>query len=333
MANQGVKFSVGLFITGGIIIAAVAIIWLGVSRIFEKGRLYVTYFDESVQGLAIDAPAKYRGVPIGRVKEIAVAPDSNLIEVILKIDQDVEMGDDTVAQLRMVGITGSMFVELDRRKQGEADRSPTLNFHPKYPVIPSKPGEIRQLLQGVDEVMNHIISLDVEGISDKIKETLNNLNRMMTGANIEKLSADVDKTLRNINVILNADRWDAILVSIEDAGKSLNLVMDKTIANLDGLESTLDKMDGIVTDNEVTIRTAIHDFRMAMHNANRFFENGTTLLDHTDESIYQLRENLLVIGHNLSIASENLSRLIESLSENPSRLLFGNQPAPRPLEE
>ena len=54
MANQKTKFTVGLFITCGVIIAVLAIIWLGVSRIFEKGRYYATYFDESVQGLAID---------------------------------------------------------------------------------------------------------------------------------------------------------------------------------------------------------------------------------------------------------------------------------------
>lgn len=333
MANQRLKFSVGLFIASGVIIAVTAVIWLGVSRIFEKGHLYATYFDESVQGLGIDSPVKYRGVPVGRVVEITVAPDSRLIEVVLKIEQGVKMGPDIVAQLKMVGITGSMFIELDRRKEGEPDRSPPIDFPSKYPIIASKPGEIGELLQGVDEVLNHIKSLDLEGISDRVKQTLDNINQAIAEADIKKISSKVEKSLENINVVLDADRWNGILLSIEEAGQGLQQVMKKANTNLDRLEGTLVKADGIVDANKETIQTAILDLRSALNNANRFFEKGTLLFDHTDDSISQLRENLLVIGHNLSKASDNLNQLLESLTENPSRLLFGKQPAPRVLEE
>jgi len=53
---------------------------------FTKGFLYATYFDESVQGLQVDSAIKYRGVEIGKVQSIGVAPDYRLIEVIMKID-------------------------------------------------------------------------------------------------------------------------------------------------------------------------------------------------------------------------------------------------------
>jgi hypothetical protein len=71
----------------------------------------VTYFDESVQGLDKDSPVKYRGVSIGRVENINVAPDAALIQVVLKIESGLESGiDDIVARLKSVGITGIMFV-------------------------------------------------------------------------------------------------------------------------------------------------------------------------------------------------------------------------------
>jgi len=41
------KFTVGLFVAGGIAFVLLAIIWLGMSRFFEKGQYYVTYFNES----------------------------------------------------------------------------------------------------------------------------------------------------------------------------------------------------------------------------------------------------------------------------------------------
>ena len=116
MASQKTKFKVGLFMASGISIALISFIWLGMSRFLEKGRNYVTYFNESVQGLQRDSPVKYRGVSIGRVERIEVAPDSKLIQVVLKIDSGHTLEKDTVAQLKAVGITGSMFVELDRKK-------------------------------------------------------------------------------------------------------------------------------------------------------------------------------------------------------------------------
>ena len=333
MANQKTKFTVGLFITSGVIIAVLAIIWLGVSRIFEKGRYYATYFDESVQGLAIDSPVKYRGVPIGRVTRITVAPDSKLIEVVLKVESGQEIGRDVVAQLSLVGITGSMFIELDRRKKGEPDRSPKLTFPSNYPVIASKPGEISQLLQGVDEVLQHLKTMDLVGISDRVKQTLDSINMMIADANLKKISSEVERSLENINTILDKNRWEGILSSVETAGQSLNQVMANALSNLDRLEATLTKVDGIISDNEPDIRLAVQNLRSALDQANRFFNSGTLLVENTGESVYQLQENLQAVANNISRASQNLNQLIESLQENPSRLLFGKEPVPRVLEE
>ena len=333
MANQKTKFTVGLFITSGVIIAVLAIIWLGVSRIFEKGRYYATYFDESVQGLAIDSPVKYRGVPVGRVTRISVAPDSKLIEVVLKVESGQEIGRDVVAQLSLVGITGSMFIELDRRKKGEPDRSPKLTFPSNYPVIASKPGEISELLQGVDEVLQHIKTMDLPGISDRVKQTLDSINMMIADANMKKISSNLERSLDNMNTILDKNRWEGILSSIEMAGQSLNQVMANALSNLDRLEATLVKVDGIISDNEPDIRVAVQNLRSALDQANRFFSSGALLVENTGDSIYQLQENLQTIANNISRASQNLNQLIESLQENPSRLLFGKEPVPRELEE
>ena len=333
MANQKTKFTVGLFITCGVIIAVLAIIWLGVSRIFEKGRYYATYFDESVQGLAIDSPVKYRGVPVGRVTRISVAPDSKLIEVILKVESVQEIGRDVVAQLSLVGITGSMFIELDRMKKGEPDRSPTLSFPSNYPIIASKPGEISELLQGVDEVLQHIKTLDLAGISDRAKQTLDSINMMIADANMKKISSNLERSLDNMNTILDKNRWEGILSSIEMAGQSLNQVMANALSNLDRLETTLVKVDGIVADNEPDIRLAVKNLRSALDQANRFFSSGALLVENTDESIYQIQENLQAVVNNISRASQNLNQLIESLQENPSRLIFSKEPVPRELEE
>jgi phospholipid/cholesterol/gamma-HCH transport system substrate-binding protein len=79
-------FMVGFFVLIGITAGIVIIVWLGASQYLQKGKTYATYFDESVQGLQIDSSVKYRGVDIGIVDKIRVAPDYRLIEIIMKIN-------------------------------------------------------------------------------------------------------------------------------------------------------------------------------------------------------------------------------------------------------
>src|SRR4030042_3810826 len=105
MARKTSKFMVGLFTIIGVVIGVIAIIWVGASHYFEKGARYGVYFDESVQGLQKDSAVKYRGVEVGRVETIRVAPDNNLIGVIMKVNLKEDLSKTAVAQLKMAGIT------------------------------------------------------------------------------------------------------------------------------------------------------------------------------------------------------------------------------------
>ena len=124
MARKTSKFMVGLFTIIGVVIGVIAIIWVGASRYFEKGNRYVTYFDESVQGLQKDSAVKYRGVEVGRVETIRVAPDNKLIAVVMKINLKEDLTRTTIAQLKVAGITGLVFVELDRKQPEDEKKAP-----------------------------------------------------------------------------------------------------------------------------------------------------------------------------------------------------------------
>ena len=162
--------ALGLFVTVGVILGVVAIIWVGASKYFEKGDRFVTYFNESVQGLQQDSAVKYRGVDVGRVEAIRVAPDNRLIEVVMKIRLRDEVEKNNVASLRTAGITGIVFVELDRRDPEEPDLSPRVDFASEYPIIPSRPSQIRQIFSGIDEIVEKIKQVDLAGISKSITQ-------------------------------------------------------------------------------------------------------------------------------------------------------------------
>lgn len=332
MASPRTKFAVGLFLTCGMLFAVLVIIWLGMSRFLEKGRYYATYFDESVQGLNIDSPVKYRGVFIGRVESIDVAPDSKLIQVVLKIESGQTFDRNIVAQLKSVGITGSMFVELDRKKAGEPDQSPRLNFPSEYPIVPSRPSEIGELISGINEVLDQIKSLDLEEITGQLKLTLENINRKVSQANVKRISDSIEASLARVNYLLDSERWNQILDSLGQGVRSFNTLINDADRSLDRVDKTIVRVDEIVIDNKKTIKAAIDEFKLAMHNANVFLKKGSSLVNGTDESISNLMHHLLIVVKNLEKASENLNQIMELLADQPSQLIFGEPPVPREVE-
>ena len=313
MASQRTKFTLGLFVTFGIGIACFAIIGLGMSRFFEKGQYYATYFNESVQGLDVDSPVKYRGVSIGRVEDISVAPDATLIQVVLKIESGQTLDSNIVAQLKSVGITGSMFVELDQKQNGERDLSPCFSFPSEYPILASKPSNINTLMQSIGDALSQTKGMDLEGISKKIKRTLDNIDQAIADANVKGLSKTVES-------------------SFEKTAQSLNLIMEKAGHTLDRAENTIGILEGISVAKQNTIKKTIDDFKQTMENASILSQQGISLVGGTQDSLFLLSRNLITIAQNLERASENLNRLIELVSDHPSQIFFGKAPIPRKVE-
>jgi phospholipid/cholesterol/gamma-HCH transport system substrate-binding protein len=329
MASQKTKFAVGLFVASGIGIALMAIVWLGMSRYLEKGHFFTAYFNESVQGLSKDAPVKYRGVPIGRVEKIRVAPDSNLIEVIMMIETGQTLDRSYVAQLKDVGITGSMFVELDRKKPDEPDLSPHISFPSEYPIVASKPAELSQLLGELNSVFSHIKSLDLEGISEKVKLTLDTMNGMMAEADVKGISEKLKSTLEGADRLMARERWDHILASIDQAARSINGLVYRTDRTMKQANQTLAGAERLLTRNEKEVDQALEGLVMAVENVNILLEKGASFISRTDDSAVQLRRQLSVSAQNLEKATDNLNQFLELLADHPSQLVFGEPPAER----
>lgn len=207
MSNKSSKFLIGLFVITGVMMCVFIIIWVGAADLFMKGSNYVTYFDESVQGLQADSAVKYRGVEIGKVQSIKVAPDQQLIEVAMKIDLSADLQYSTTAQLRTLGITGIVFIELDRLKKSDRSSSPIINFKTVYPVIPSRPSEISRFLSDTDAIMQNIKEIDFKGISNQLKNTTHAIETFLAGkqttnvmTNIESTSANLDRSVENFRI-------------------------------------------------------------------------------------------------------------------------------------
>lgn len=295
------KFMIGLFVTMGTLIGVVFVVWMGASKFFEKGLTYVTYFDESVQGLQMDSSVKYRGVEVGRVLKIGVAPDNKLVEVVMKINFREGTEANLVAQLRAVGITGLVFIELDQKQKDETLLGPQMKFVPAYPVISSRPSEIRLIMRGLADIYENIQKFDFEGISQDVKGAAKSVDRFFdntrlaeTMKHVESVSTSLDSTTQKIDRMIAEGRVDKVLL---EAQKSLSETRQ------------------LMTE----LRSEIATVKMAdtAARANRF-------LDHLDRTTRKISYNMEETLESIKSNSENLNRLLERLNQNPSALIFGN---------
>ncbi|MBF0119249.1 MAG: MCE family protein [Desulfobacterales bacterium] len=333
MASLKTKFNVGLFLLLGLILACVAIIWLGMSHYFEEGKNYVSYFDESVQGLDKDSSVKYRGVAIGRVEKISVAPDGNLIEVVMKVNPNLKIEEEIlVAQLKSIGITGIMFIELDQMGKEEIEHSPKIKFEAKYPVIPTKPSDMKKIMQGLDNVYNHIISLDFEGISNKMKATLDTINNAVIDFHFKDISNDFRNVLSNANNVMTPKKWNNLIDSIGKTSDSYRLLANNASNTLSNADETIKRVEGIVSDNKKTLSEVFLELNNSMKNANLMITNLTKVINNTDSKLFNIERHVLVTLQNIESATEHLNRLIEITSEQPSQLLFGEPPKQRDIK-
>jgi phospholipid/cholesterol/gamma-HCH transport system substrate-binding protein len=329
MASKRTKFVVGLFISSGMALAFLAFVLLGVAQLFKKGEYYVTFFDQSVQGLSKDSPVKYRGVPVGSVEKIEVAPDSKLIQVVMRIESGQKLEKNIVAQLKPVGITGSVFIGLDQTKEGEPSLSPKITFPTPYPIVPSKPSEFSTFLTGIDEVLNDLKSLDLKAIPDKISGTLDHLNQVILSADVKGISEEMKSVLVQAKEILNQKRWDRIMTSMEEGVASFRDTMAEAEGAARQGREFMASLQGVVSENAKPIRAAVAEFQRTMEQANVVIGKGNRVVSTADERIGVLYEDLRVTLRNAQRATENLSRLLDRLSEQPSLLLYSRPPEPR----
>ncbi len=333
MASLQTKFFVGIFLVVGFAIAVIGIVWLGMSNYLEKGLLYTAFFDESVQGLENDSSVKYRGVSVGRVTRIGVAPDATLIQVILKIEKDLRLEEDMVAQLKSIGITGIMFIEISRKSPDEPDLSPPITFPVKYPVLSTKPSGIKQFISGVNEVLDRLKVLDLTVVSQKINLTLDQIRQTVEDAQIGKISEEIRSTFEQLEKILDTSKWHQLIDAIQKASLSFDafsINADKTVSNfnktLASFNKTIAKVNKILQENEKGIHQAVLDVDRVLKRANGLLKDGSGLIRNTDERISSLQHQFAVTLKNIETAVENLNRFFELISDDPSQLFFGGPP-------
>jgi phospholipid/cholesterol/gamma-HCH transport system substrate-binding protein len=261
MATGTNHYKLGLFVLLGLAVTLMSVVTLGARNWNEESVRYVSYFDESVQGLELGAPVKFRGVSIGRVAAIGIAPDQRHVEVTSELTipdlQRLSLGGagesalsvhhDLRAQLAQAGITGVKFVLIDYFDDIAVAPSP-LPFAVPPNHIPAAPSTLKGLESSVVKTADNFPM-----IAEDLRITMARLNAVMAEVERAQLPAQAGRTLEQTNQTLQTLNGQ---LGALDAGELSSAVrhslgaFDATTLRITRLIERLEREDGVLASAE-----------------------------------------------------------------------------------
>lgn len=269
-------WKLGLFVLIAILAAIGVTFWIGARRFERDSFKAISYFDESVQGLEVGSPVKWRGVTIGTVAEITVAPDGRQVQVTSDIYTDAlhRLGLETPIaggsfidpnlrmQLASAGITGVRFLQTDFFDP-ERYPPPVLSFPPPWNYVPSTRSTLKSVEDSALDILNKFPDLE-----DDARQALTDLRRTL--ASIDRATAWIQADDGSVNRLLvelraasvklqrtldeaalgkttaslrqSADEVKTAATQVSTAAGSVGELRYEVQASLDALRETLDSV-------------------------------------------------------------------------------------------
>jgi paraquat-inducible protein B len=306
-------WKVGLFVLSGVALAFAGLLWLGTAQFRRQIMRFVTYVDEAVQGLDVGAPVKIRGVAVGSVTRIRIAPDRKRVEIEadVYVDRAVEIGlrpgekplPSLRVQLASAGITGVKYLLADYFEPPERYPVEKLPFELPADLIyvPAVPSTMKNLEDSALEVLGAIPKA-----LDRVSDLVARVDKTLVDADIAVLAKETRETLHSIR-----EKLDAL-----DARQ----LGAKTETALDDASSTLRELKRVAGEIDVAVREAEMGPTAAAIRA-----AGTGVAD-VSQGASSLTYDIDTTFANLRETAASLRRLATLLERDPQSLLFGKTP-------
>jgi paraquat-inducible protein B len=244
-------------------------------------------FDESVSGLAVDAPVELNGLRIGKVRSVSgvIGTDASgerrvLLNAVLDI-QPARLGlqqnvtpagaldflakridEGLRARLASAGLLSAglkiELVQVDDAQPYEAESGPGI-----IPIIPTTESQISDATATVEGVVNRINNLPIEALMFSAIKLLNSSEALISDTDLRETPQDLrallndvrtivaSNDMQNIPVTLNAtiSRFETLLTQLEDGQMASKLVtaLDAAAKAADGVNTSVEGVPALIS--------------------------------------------------------------------------------------
>jgi phospholipid/cholesterol/gamma-HCH transport system substrate-binding protein/paraquat-inducible protein B len=259
MNNKPHYFAIGVFVLSATVLAMLGIVAFSSDALRSPKYFLETYVDESVQGINVGTPFKYRGVQIGNVSEITLVSTEYKTEkmyVMIRValnDKEMLESTETIPdrvrrqvlqglrmQLVPQGITGLSFVEAEYYPDTDAEPL-EIDWEPKYTYIPSTPSMLNLLSRTIERITAELATLDLEAIGNNVESATSNLN--LSVEHIEQITRSV------------ADVSDGVIADVKTA-------MDDLPSVTSNLNTAVKQLDTMIGNSDHNIEQVLNNLRL-----------------------------------------------------------------------
>ena len=283
------------------------VLWIASGGAWQKKvDLYQAVEDESVSGLNLNAPVKYNGVEVGKVRSIKLdAVNPQRVHLVFAIERGTPIQVDTVAVLKTQGLTGIAYVEL----AGGAPNGPLLvAAHPgELPMIRTK----ASLSARLENVLTSVLA-KLDSTSNAVNKLLSDENRLAFSSALSDIAA-VSRTIAARQATLDA--------TITNLGRT----MDNSARLSAQLNSQVDPLVARISRSAAAIEKLGNDAASASTQAGQTVEAvGADVRGLTSQTVPAVQ----ILVNDLTVLSASLRRLSEQTERNPASLLRGRLAVP-----
>ena len=279
MAAPTNRWKLGLFVVASALLALLAVVFLAQRALHKETVTYTSYFDESVTGLETGSPVNFRGVTVGNISVIDVAPDRRHVEisyalgvrVLKRLGLSETQGRETTltipealrVQIASTGLTGAKVLQLDFFDAKDTPPPETLPFPIPEKYIPATPSTMKNLEEAAVKAIDSLPRLTDE--LGKVLETVEVILQDVHGrdlpgktaatlANVNLLVVDLHRTLQNLKL-------DELSGESRRAMANLNRTLERAQATMDqlngeqGLLASVQRTTDSLGDVAVNTRT------------------------------------------------------------------------------
>jgi phospholipid/cholesterol/gamma-HCH transport system substrate-binding protein/paraquat-inducible protein B len=354
-------FKIGLFVALAVVLAVAGLTILGMGTLFEKKIMVETYLDQSVQGLEVGSPVKFRGVRVGSVEDIthvgalydagidtpipleckryvAVIMGLNRVENLGYREENLErlIQQRIAAGLRVrmasQGITGLAYMEVDYMEPGRYQPL-MICWEPGRLYIPSAPSTSVRFTEAVDQILIHLEKVELTGVIARLERTLDLMADMIEKTDMPELGHEVRHTLAEIQDLKK--RFEPLLDQVGPmlADASSTFETAREIAETSGealkpllerdIPETMNKLDALLENLEIFSR----DLPATVEDVPDAVAKLKEMLGRMDGLLLEERQDIVSIMTNLRVISDNLREFSENAKRYPSQVLFGEPPS------
>jgi phospholipid/cholesterol/gamma-HCH transport system substrate-binding protein len=210
---------------------------------------------KDVLDLTPQAGVKVDDVPIGRVESIGLTPDGWNAEVTLRVNGDVKLPANALANLRQSSLLGEKYVQLSAPSTGQGNLADgaviPLDRTNRSVEVEEVLGSLSLLLNGGGvEQLNTItkeLNNATEGREPDLKALLTNANQLVT--NLDKQSGNITRALDGLNRLSTTlnDQKDKLVTAVDNIGPGLG-VLEQQRGQLVTMLNALQNLSGVAID-------------------------------------------------------------------------------------